>query len=427
MSAVLLMCIRENYADTGLRPWKVVIGCFFLTVPTYGLLSAIRLFQTYWHGGMLADHLESDVAWIISMFGFLDCLFAAPAGILFDRHGARWLLPLGCVVYIAAFIGLAFSRTYAQIMGCVVVAGSSAVAFIVVSQWFTVRKGLATGCVSLGAPLGGIFFPLVLKALFDNYPWRTAALALTAILTGSLVLGNLLVETNVQAVAPCQQRTSEEAASADPPSPTMHTTPAPARLPPAQISHMLRSPKFWLVSYAIFRITAYELVLFIQWGSIPSYAVAANFEDHQFYLMMSYNIGAVIGRTVPLWLSDRLLGPINTTIVMNLFTLLGLAIAALFIVVQLMGIGTGSFVPLGVSCINALCCPEHMGTWLGSAYSLVSISTLIGNPASAAILARYATKALLAFLAAVLFSGMISAAMVRWLFHGRRWVLKARV
>jgi hypothetical protein len=53
--------------------------------------------------------------------------------------------------------------------------------------------------------------------------------------------------------------------------------------------------------------------------------------------------------------------------------------------------------------------------------------TLIGNPVSAVILARYGSNGLLAFLAAVLFSGMISATALRWLFHGRRWIIKARV
>jgi hypothetical protein len=53
--------------------------------------------------------------------------------------------------------------------------------------------------------------------------------------------------------------------------------------------------------------------------------------------------------------------------------------------------------------------------------------TLIGNPASAVILTRYQSNGLLAFLAAVLFSGMISAAALRWLSHGRRWIFKARV
>jgi len=52
---------------------------------------------------------------------------------------------------------------------------------------------------------------------------------------------------------------------------------------------------------------------------------------------------------------------------------------------------------------------------------------LIGNPASAVILARYRSEGLLTFLAAVLVSGMICAAALRWLFHGRQWVWRARV
>lgn len=102
------------------------MGCFCLTVPTYGLLSSIGLFRTYWHRHVLGAHSEGDIAWIISVFGFLDCLFAAPSGILFDRYGPRRLLPLGCVAYVAAFIGLAFSTTYAQFMGCMALAGVAA-------------------------------------------------------------------------------------------------------------------------------------------------------------------------------------------------------------------------------------------------------------------------------------------------------------
>ena len=65
----------------------------------------------------------------------------------------------------------------------------------------------------------------------------------------------------------------------------------------------------------------------------------------------------MLGRTLPPWLSDRVVGPLNATIMMNVFTLAvvlaiwipcgGSSIAALFVVVVLMGIGTGSFVPLG--------------------------------------------------------------------------------
>lgn len=54
-------------------------------------------------------------------------------------------------------------------------------------------------------------------------------------------------------------------------------------------------------------------------------------------------------------------------------------------------------------------------------------STLIGNPASAVILDRYQSSGLLAFLGAVLFTGMISVVALRWLFPGRRWIFLRRI
>ncbi|KAK3311240.1 major facilitator superfamily domain-containing protein [Chaetomium strumarium] len=334
--------------DSGWKPWKVVLGCFCLTVPTYGLLSSIGLFQTYWHRTVLRDHAESTISWIISVLGFLSCLFAAPAGILFDHYGSRWLLPLGCVVYVASLIGLSCASTYAQFMACMALAGVAAVpttiSFSVVSHWFEARKGLAIGC----------------------------------------------------AVAVGQRGCRDQCG---PPADSERRFGAHGRVPRADMFRVL------VVSYTLF---AYEIVLFIQWASIPSYAASAGAGNKRFYLMVSYNFGAVLGRTVPPWLSDRLLDSLNATISMNVFTLLVvLAIwmplgtsstAGLFVVEVLMGIVTGRFVPLGVSCIHAVCNPQNTGTWLGAAYSIVPSATLIGNPASAAILARYRSNALVAFL-----------------------------
>lgn len=109
--------------DIGLRPWKVVLGCFCLSVAIYGLLSSIGLFQTYWHDHQLSEYTESEISWIISIFGFLDCFFAGPSGFLFDQYGPRWLLPVASIVYVSSFVGLAFSTTFAHFMGCFTVAG----------------------------------------------------------------------------------------------------------------------------------------------------------------------------------------------------------------------------------------------------------------------------------------------------------------
>lgn len=112
--------------DSGWKPWSVVAGSFCLTVATYGLLSSIGLFQTYWKTHQLAEETGMDISWIVSMFGFLDCFVAAPFGVIFDRYGSKILLPLGSMAYLASFVGLAFASTYGQFMTCFVVAGLSA-------------------------------------------------------------------------------------------------------------------------------------------------------------------------------------------------------------------------------------------------------------------------------------------------------------
>jgi len=112
--------------DSGWWPWLTVIGSFCLTVATYGLLSAIGLFQTYWQEHQLSAQPSSRIAWIPSVFGFLTCFFSSPAGVLFDSYGSSILLPASSALYLVSFVGLAYSATYAQFMACFVVAGISA-------------------------------------------------------------------------------------------------------------------------------------------------------------------------------------------------------------------------------------------------------------------------------------------------------------
>ncbi|KAK4230767.1 putative transporter [Podospora fimiseda] len=366
--------MRDHHLDenlSGKAPWKVVLGAFCLTVSVYGLLSSVGLFQTYWKKDMLKESSRTDVAWIISAFGSFDNLMGAPAGVLYDRHGISWLLPLSSYLYVASFVAMTFCTNYAQFLGCMIVAGAAAcknitaipstVAFSICSQWFKSKAALATGCVSLGTALGGIFFSLT------NLPQTTS-------------------------------ETGEESKKT------------------ATLWDVAKSPKFWLIAYPIF---AYELVLFIQWGSIPSYAEAVNYGENQFYLMMSYNI------TLPMWLSDRKLGPINSLIMMNLFTLgvvlviwlpLGSrSIYALFAVVVLMGVGTGSAVPLGDSFLGTL------------TDQLVTRRVLIGNPAVEALLERFGSDGLVAFLGALLFTAMTSMSALRWLCNDRRWTLMVKI
>jgi nitrate/nitrite transporter NarK len=110
------------------------------------------------------------------------------------------------------------------------------VGFAVVDQWFRRHQALAIGFVTLGAPVGGIFFSLVLQVLFVRLEWKAAMVVLSCILLGFLIIGNLLVETR-----PTKSRGRTD-------------------IGPASAWSFLRSRKFFLFTYSVFG-TAPRLVL----------------------------------------------------------------------------------------------------------------------------------------------------------------------
>ena len=148
---------------------------------------------------------------------------------------------------------------------------------------------------------------------------------------------------------------------------------------------------------------------------------------------------------------------------MNIFTILtvlvvwlpfgAMAAPALFVVTVLMGVGTGSFVPLGgmylhtvpshaspsgyemtlitnfstVQCISALCTSRTIGTWLGFVYTFAGFATLLGNPATEAILAQHGPRALVAFLAGVLVFGLACMVSLRFVMQGGKWILVRKI
>jgi len=70
----------------------------------------------------------------------------------------------------------------------------SVVAFCVIDDWFTENRASAMGLITTGAPVGGILFSLVLKALFARYDWQTSMYWLSIIIGCFVLAGSLLVK-----------------------------------------------------------------------------------------------------------------------------------------------------------------------------------------------------------------------------------------
>ena len=223
-----------THPDGGTRAWLVILGTTTSMAATYGLMTGVGLFQVYWKEHQLKAYSATDIAWIIAAFGFLTILLAGPAGVVFDRWGARRLLFPAGAVYFLAFLGLAFSSKFEHFMGCFIVAGVSAgewlsisvcvchaavgtclltvtslrslthilalittISTAVVNHWFLRRKGLAMGITTMGSGIGGIFFSVTLKPLFEKLPWRQGMLVLSCIVCAAVAAGAICIKARV--------------------------------------------------------------------------------------------------------------------------------------------------------------------------------------------------------------------------------------
>jgi len=59
------------YPDGGLRAWSVVGASFLMVFCTFGLSNGFGIFQSYLSQHQLANHSQSDIAWIGSIQIFL--------------------------------------------------------------------------------------------------------------------------------------------------------------------------------------------------------------------------------------------------------------------------------------------------------------------------------------------------------------------
>ncbi|MEM9011662.1 MAG: MFS transporter [Pseudomonadota bacterium] len=122
-------------------------------------------------------------------------------GILMDRSGPRLVIPLGAVLVA---VGLVLTTTVESLvgfylaMGVLVINGSMAMSYIVHSMflpaWFVRNRGLAIGIAFAGVGVGGILLLPLIQWVIDADGWRTACLALAALVLVVIVPLNALFQ-----------------------------------------------------------------------------------------------------------------------------------------------------------------------------------------------------------------------------------------
>lgn len=142
-----------------------------------------------------------------------------PVGLAIDAIGPRpILIPFSLLCVFSIFM-LSLCTEYWQIMLAqgvsfgIGTAGVSLPALVLVSQWFSTKRGLATGIVSSGSSfgkikpfllqidnfahqsiiLGGIIYPIMVSRLIDQYGFATAVRWTGLVVGVCLVVGNICI------------------------------------------------------------------------------------------------------------------------------------------------------------------------------------------------------------------------------------------
>ena len=369
----------KSYPEGGLRAWLVVLGSFSGMCASFGIMNTVGTFQAYLSTHQLASYSPSSVGWIFGLYVFLSFFCGVQIGPIFDAKGPRWIVALGTIFLLAGMLGTAFSTgkfyphfhvlcdflfadqfcslefwhfivTFSILCGI----GTSLIftpAIASIAHFFHARRANATGIAATGGSVGGIVFPLMLRALFPRIGFRYSTLIMALIVFFLLLLANILIRS---------------------------------RLPPRHGGSVL--PDFRIFKDLVFTLTTLG-VFFTEWGLFVPLAYISSYALHNgvsptfsYQLLAIVNAGSFFGRWLPGYGADTL-GRFNMmilTVAMCLVCVLGLWFTAAGNIAQLcvfgvsFGFASGSNISLTPVCVGQLCDTEDFGRWYATSYTIVS-------------------------------------------------------
>ncbi|KAJ3499476.1 hypothetical protein NLG97_g311 [Lecanicillium saksenae] len=394
----------------GARAWLQVLAAYFLFFNTWGMINAFGAFQTYYNTAL--PRSASDIAWVGTLQGFLLMFMSGVTGPLFDRGYSRPLLITGTLAMSFGLMMTSLSNEYYQVFlaqGLVTGIGAgllSVPGLAIISQYFSSKRGLATGIVASGGSVGALLFPIIFSRLQIqiSFGWATRII-------GFLVLSTLAMSTVLL---------------------------RPRHPPAAKVRAMVdvsafHSPEFLGITLAMF---LYLMGLYVPVFYIGLYAEQVLNVDKafSFYLLSILNATSIVGRAIVGPITDKI-GALNMMIPIAASTgILQFAwisissTAGVIIFCIFYGFFSGAYVTL-LGALLAGMAPQvnKVGTWMGMNFCISSFGLLIGNPIAGALLQHGGFTSLQIFGGTMVFAGCLGFCLVRYikLRKGVAWNMKA--
>lgn len=165
--------------------WIVAAGLLVMATCYTVFVNCIPLFQT---------HIVKDLGITVGQFntGVSICTIMAVfasliIGPLTDKCSARILAAITVLTSAAVLVAFSFITQLWQlyvlcvVAGMVVVAGTRLLVSVVISNWFTLKRGLAVSIALSGSGIGGVVLSPVTSTMIVSCGWRPAFLLLALI------------------------------------------------------------------------------------------------------------------------------------------------------------------------------------------------------------------------------------------------------
>ncbi len=182
------------------RPWIILAFTMVMLIVSNGMvLSGLSAFD---------KALIAEIGWSRGTLKLRDLItlaatgLAAPfMGILIDRIGVRKLILVGSAVLSAAYWMYGQITSPAQayaihlLFSVVLIGCGLNVAVILVSNWFTTKRGTALGIAIAGTSFGGMIFPPLITQLVAQQGWRATFATLAWVPVALLVVAYIIAKS----------------------------------------------------------------------------------------------------------------------------------------------------------------------------------------------------------------------------------------
>ncbi|KAG2349996.1 MFS general substrate transporter [Suillus weaverae] len=354
--------------DGGIRAWLTVFATALVTFSTFGFLNSWGVFQAYYEENLLPHTPSSTIAWIGSTQYALAYLPSLVAGRLFDL--GYFKIPFfaaSCALVACTFLTAECTQFWQLFLtqGLGLGVGSGFVfspAIVIVSHWFSKRRGLALSITAVGAALGSIVFPVAAQNLIPSIGFRWTVRVFGLILVATMGTANIFLKR---------------------------------QLPPVNVRGGLFNLKaFRNKTYSTYCVSGIMIMLGfyteLTYLSVSAVAIGVS-KDFSFYMIAIANAASVLGRMPCGLLADKF-GALNTMAVFTAVT--GITTIAwpfakdesqLIAIAAVHGFSIGAYISLYSVPAVAMGEMEDAGRRVGMFMSLIGFGAIAGPPISGAI------------------------------------------